>query len=154
MKFILFLNVSSWKSFFIASTIFIQTLSLLWRKKVMDNLAFLASLFKCNNGKMKSLLVYKMPTYIDQHLQYSSHHQTSCKESAVFSLFNRAYSIITSKDDLTKKNTRIKQVLKENGYQKALLVKSLKGLLTVPACVSHNNKRKSQISKRKRLEKV
>ena len=32
------------------------------------------------------------------------------------SLFNRAYSIITNKDDLGKENTRIKQVLKENGY--------------------------------------
>ena len=67
----------------------------------MDNLAFLDTLLKFNNGKMNSVLVYKMPTYIDQHLQHSSHHQTSCKESVVFSLFSRAYSIITSKDDLT-----------------------------------------------------
>ena len=31
---------------------------------------------------------------------------------------NRALSGITKKDDLTKENTRIKQVLKDNGYQK------------------------------------
>ena len=58
----------------------------------------------------------RKPTHTDQYLYYSSHHQTSCKESVVSSLFNRAYSIITNKDDLHKENTRIKQVLKENGY--------------------------------------
>ena len=58
--------------------------------------------------------------HTDQYLQYSSHHQTSCKKSVVFSIFDRAYSIITNKDDLTQKNTRIKQVLKENGYQESI----------------------------------
>ena len=38
------------------------------------------------------------------------------KESVVSSFFNRAYSIITNKDDLHKESARIKQVLKENGY--------------------------------------
>ena len=42
--------------------------------------------------------------------------QTSCKEGVVSSLLNRAYSIITNKDDLYKEITRIKQVLKENAY--------------------------------------
>ena len=32
-----FLNVITWKTFFITSTIFIKTLSLLWGKKVMEN---------------------------------------------------------------------------------------------------------------------
>ena len=52
--------------------------------------------------------------YTDQYLLYSSHQQTSCRESVVSSLFNGAYSVITNKDDLTKENARIKQVLKEN----------------------------------------
>ena len=60
-------------------------------------LAFLDTLLKRNNGEI-SVLVYRKPTHTD-----SSHHQTSCKESVVFSLFNRAYSIITNKDDLHKK---------------------------------------------------
>ena len=39
------------------------------------------------------------------------------KEIVVSALFNRACSIITNKDDLTKENTRIKQMLKKNEYQ-------------------------------------
>ena len=83
-------------------------------------LAFLDTLLKRNNGEI-SVLVYRKPTHTDQYLHYSSHHQTSCKESVVSSLFNRAYSIITNKDDLHKENTRIKQVLKENGYQESII---------------------------------
>ena len=37
MTFVPFLNVHTWKFFFITSTIFIKTESLLWRKKVMEN---------------------------------------------------------------------------------------------------------------------
>lgn len=52
--------------------------------------------------------------------------EISCKDVSL--LCNRAYSIITNIHDLTKKNknARVKQVLKDNGYQKALLVKSLR----------------------------
>ena len=38
-------------------------------------------------------------------------------------MFNRAYSIITSKDDLTKENARIKQGLKESGCQETIISK-------------------------------
>ena len=37
IKFIPLLNVRTWKTFSITSTIFIKTLSLLWRKNVMEN---------------------------------------------------------------------------------------------------------------------
>ena len=89
-----------------------------------EELAFLDTLLKQNNGEI-SVLVYRKPTHTDQYLHYSSHHQTSCKESVVPSLFNRAYSIITNKDDLNKKNksARIKQVLKENRYQESIVNK-------------------------------
>ena len=69
-------------------------------------LAFLDTLLKQNNERI-SVLGYKKPTHSDQHLQYSSLHQSSCNESVVSSLFNRAYSIITNKEDLTKENARI-----------------------------------------------
>ena len=88
-------------------------------------LAFLDTLLKRNNGEI-SVLVYRKPTHTDQYLHYSSHHQTSCKESAVSSLFNRAYSIITNKGDLQKENARIKQVLKENAYQESIISKFFK----------------------------
>ena len=45
------------------------------------------------------------------------------KEIVVSALFNRACSIITNKDDLTKENTRIKQVLKKNEYQENIISK-------------------------------
>ena len=85
-------------------------------------LAFLDTLLKRNNGEI-SVLVYRKPTHTDQNLHYTSRHQTSCKESVVSSLFNRAYSIITNKDDLHKENGRIKQVLKENGYRESIINK-------------------------------
>ena len=65
-----------------------------------------------------------------------SRHEISSKESVVSSLFNRAYSIITNKDDLDKENARIKQVLKENGYQESIISKIFKELLTITACLS------------------
>ena len=88
-------------------------------------IAFLDTLLKRNNGEI-SVLVYTKPTHTDQYLHYSSHQQTSCNESVVSSLFNRAYSIITNKDDLHKENARIKQVLKENGYQESIISKIFK----------------------------
>ena len=81
-------------------------------------LAFLNTLLKRNSGEI-SVLVYRKPTHSDQYLHYSFHHQTFCKESVVSSLSNRAYSIITNKDDLHKESARIKQLLKENGYQES-----------------------------------
>ena len=64
---------------------------------------FVYALLKRNNGKV-SVLVYRKLTHTDQYLYCSSQHQTSCLESVVSSLFSRAYSIITNKDDLTKEN--------------------------------------------------
>ena len=43
-------------------------------------------------------------------------------------MFNRAYSIIRNKDDLQKGITRIKQVLKKNGYQESIISKIFKGI--------------------------
>ena len=67
----------------------------------MENQHFLTLLFKRNKDKA-SVLVYREPVHTDQYLQYSSHYPTKCKESGVFILFNRVYSIITNKDNLTK----------------------------------------------------
>ena len=60
--------------------------------------------------------------HTEKYLHYNSHHQTSYKGSVVSSLFNKAYSIITNKDDLYKENARMKQVLKENGYQENIII--------------------------------
>ena len=51
-------------------------------------LVILDTLLKRNNGEI-SVPVYWKPTHTNQYLHYSSHHQTSCKESVVSSLFNR-----------------------------------------------------------------
>ena len=75
-------------------------------------LAFLDTLLKRNN-EATSVLVYRKPTYTEQYLHYSCHHQKSKKESVVSSLFNRPYSIITN---IHKESATIKQVLKANGY--------------------------------------
>ena len=88
-------------------------------------LAFLDTLLKRNNGEI-SVLVYRKLTHTEKYLRYSSHHQTSCNESVVSSLFNRAYSIIINKDDLHKENARVKQVIKANGYQESIISKIFK----------------------------
>ena len=99
-----------------------QNIKFTMEEESNGELAFLDTLLKRNNGEI-SVLVYRKPTHTDQYLHYSSHHQTSCKESVISSLFNRAYSIITNKDDLHKENARIKQVLKENGYRESIINK-------------------------------
>ena len=90
--------------------------------------AFLDTLLKRNNGEIP-VLVYRKPTHTDQYLHYSTHHETSCKKSVVSSMFNRLYSIITNKDDLQKENVRIKQVLKENGYQESIINKIFRRII-------------------------
>ena len=49
-------------------------------------LAFFDTFLKQNNEKI-SILVYRKPTYTEQYQHYSSDHQTSCKESIIFSFF-------------------------------------------------------------------
>ena len=93
-----FLNVHSWKCFSITSIILIKILRLL---------------LKVNNRKIL-VLVCRKPTDNEQYLHYSCHHQKSCEESASSFFLNRAYSLIRGKDDLTKENARIKQMLQEN----------------------------------------
>ena len=102
-----------------------QNIKFTMEKESNGQLAFLDTLLKKNKGKI-SVLVYRKLTHTDQCLHYSSHHQTSCKESVVSSLFNREYSIITNKDDLHKENARIYQVLKENGYQESIINKTFR----------------------------
>ena len=48
------------------------------------------------------------------------------KQVARETLFNGAYWIVTIKDNLDKANTRIKQVLKKNGYQESIINKICK----------------------------
>ena len=99
-----------------------------WERFVDDVYSVLKrthNLLKQNNGEI-SVLVYRKPTHTDQYLHYSSHHQKSFKERIVSSLYNRAYSIITNKNDLHKENIRIKQLLKKNGYQESIINKIFK----------------------------
>ena len=99
-----------------------QNIKFTMEEESNGELAFLDTLLKRNNVEI-SVLVYRKPTHTDQYLHYSYHHQTSCKESVVSSLFNRAYSIMATKDELHKENARIKQALKENGYQPSIISK-------------------------------
>ena len=96
-----------------------QNIKFTMEEESNGELVFLKTLLKWHNGEI-SVLVYRKPIHTDKYLHYSSHHQTCCKESVFSSLFNRAYSIITN-DDLHKENARIKQVIKENGYQESII---------------------------------
>ena len=54
IKFILFLNVRTWKNFSITSKIFTKILSLLWRRKVMEK-QLQNSFHYCNSTKCQPL---------------------------------------------------------------------------------------------------
>ena len=99
-----------------------QNINFTTEEESNGELALLHTLLKRNNGEI-SVLVYRKPTHTDQYLHHSSHHQTSCKEILVSSLFNRACSVIANEDDLHKENASINQVLKENGYQESIISK-------------------------------
>ena len=113
-----------------------QNITFIMKVEINEELAFLDILLKRDN-RGTSVLVYRKPTHTEIYLHYSSHHQTSCKESVVSSFFNRAYSIVTNKDDLTKENPRIKQRLKENGCQESIISKIFKRI-TINHSLSHS----------------
>ena len=92
------------------------------KEESKGQLVFFYILLKRNKGKI-SVLIYWKSTDTDQYQHYNSHHQTSCKESVVSSFLNRTYSIVANNYCLYKEHTRIKQVLKENGYQESILGK-------------------------------
>ena len=105
-----------------------QNIKLTMEKESNGELAFLDTLLKRNNKEV-SVLVYRKPTNTEQNLHYSFHYQKRCKVNFVSSLFNRAYSIITNKDDLRKENAKIKQALKENGFQESIISKIFKRII-------------------------
>ena len=98
---------------------------------------FLDTLLKGNNGEI-SVLVYRS-LHILTNTYTTALTTKQVARKVLFPPCLIAYSIITNKDDLHKENARIKQVLKENDIEKALLIKSLGELLIITACLSHNN---------------
>ena len=102
-----------------------QNIKFTVREESNGELEFLDALLKRNNGKIY-VVVHRKPTHTDQYLEYSSDQQISCKKTFGSSLFNRKYSIITNKGNLTKENSKIKQDLKDNGYQESIISKILK----------------------------
>ena len=79
-----------------------QNIKFAMEEKSNGELAFLDTLSKRNNGEI-SELVYTKPTHTDQYLHDSSHHQTSCKDSVVSSLFIGHISLSQIKMAHTKK---------------------------------------------------
>ena len=78
-----------------------QNIKFTMEEESNGELAFLDTLLKRNNGEI-SVLVYRKPTHTDQYLH---------------------------KDNLHKENARIKQVLKENGYQESIISKIFKRII-------------------------
>ena len=101
-----------------------QNIKFIMEKERNGELLFLDILLKFNNRNIPAM-VHGKPFNIDQYLYYTSHHQTSCKGSVISILFNRGYFIINNEDNLTKENTRIKQMLK-NGYHEGITSKTVK----------------------------
>lgn len=124
----------------------LKIIKFIMKGEINQEVAFLDTLLKQNNGKI-SVFVFRRPSYSHQHLHYNCHHQTSCNNCAVFSLFHRAYSIIANNDDLNKENSWIKQALKEKGYQEGFISKIF-ARIAIMFCLSQNSKHKPQISKK------
>ena len=116
-----------------------QNVALATEEKINRKLGFLDNLLKQNNRNI--------------YLHCSLHHQTSCKESFVSFLFNRAYSIITNKGDFTKGNARIKQVSNENGHQESIISKIFQRITKKESFSQSQRKTQAtHISKRNRSE--
>ena len=62
-----------------------QNIKFTMEEESNGELGFLDTLLKQSNGEI-SVLVYRKPAHTDQDLHYSSHHQTSCKESFIVSV--------------------------------------------------------------------
>ena len=69
-----------------------QNIKITMEEEGNGKLVFLDTFFKWIMER-PLVLLYRKSTVTYQYLHYKSHHQTSCKESVVSSLFNRAYSI-------------------------------------------------------------
>ena len=67
-------------------------------------LLFLDTLVQRNPDKTISVKVYRKPTHTNQHLNYTSHHSISAKQSAITALFDRADNVISVKKTTNKKN--------------------------------------------------
>ena len=91
---------------------FHQNIKFFMEEESNAELAFFDTLLPGNNKKTLYWFIGSLGILTNTYTAT----QRSCKEGVVSSLLNRAYSIITNKDDLYKEITRIKQVLKENAY--------------------------------------
>ena len=86
------------------------------------SIPFLDTLVTRNEGNI-SVSVYRKPTHTDQYLNFTSNHQTSCKESVVFSLLDRAINVVSGENDRQKEITHINNALKANGYNHQMIKK-------------------------------
>ena len=79
-----------------------QKMNFAMEEESNGELAFRDTLLKRNNEEI-SVLVHRKLTHTDQYRHCSSHHQKSCKESVVSSLFTKYIPLSQIKMTYTKK---------------------------------------------------
>ena len=65
--------------------------------------------------------VYRKPSSPNYYLKFTSNHPMQAKRSVVKSLQDRATNLCSA--DNVQNETKIKEILKENGYPKKILIK-------------------------------
>ena len=93
-----------------------QNTSFSMKEESNRKLLVFSILYLKKSNETISIMVWREPVHTDQYLHYNFHHQTCCKGSAIFSLYDRRYCIIISNDYLNNKKTRTKQVWKETSW--------------------------------------
>ena len=61
-----------------------------------SSLPFLDTLVQRNHDKTISVKIYRKPTHTNQYLKYTSHNQTSAKQSVITALFDRADNVVSN----------------------------------------------------------
>ena len=93
-----------------------------------DAIYFLDAIVKPENDGKLSTTVYRKPTYIDQYLQWDSHHHLSAKYSGISTLIHSTKTVCSNPELLQKEMDHLRKALTNCRYLKWALDKVEKRL--------------------------
>ena len=116
----------TFKNYYTISTAYTHKHNSQKKKKKTPYLPFLDTLVQQNPDKTISVKAYRKPTHINEYLNYTSHHSTSVKQSAITTLFDRADNVVPSEKDKEEEKQHILEALQQNGYPRDFIMKTVK----------------------------
>ena len=92
------------------------------------SIPFLDTIVKPEENGGLSITVYRKPTYIDQYLQWDSHHNLSAKFSIINTLSHRAKTVCSNPELLKQEKEHLRKALTQCKYPEWALDKVEKRL--------------------------